>query len=152
MSPSNLMPLSGSCTMPSVWCLYFIPGVRMTLVLLKWERLLLSIRWRTISDCRLCWVAWPGIDLLGLFLSFEVRRFLVVLVSMSVFYLLFHLMHLSDNVWEKKKKKTAGELFRNMDFLPSPTIIHALPLSHEVRERLSGGTNCFIQLLEQNQK
>lgn len=73
MSPTNLMPLSGSCTMPSVWCLYFIPGVWLTLSLLKWEKLLLSIRQRTIWDCRLCCAASSGIDLLGLFLSPEVH-------------------------------------------------------------------------------
>lgn len=73
VSPTNLMPLSGSCTMPSVWCLYFIPGVWLTLSLLKWEKLLLSIRQRTIWDRRLCCATSSSIDLLRLFLSPKVH-------------------------------------------------------------------------------
>lgn len=83
--------------------------------------------------------------MLGLFLSFERHQFLVVLVSTSVFHLLFHLVYFYVSV---SGLKTAGDLFKNMGPLASPTVFL---LSHEVHEWLSGDTDFFIQLCELNQ-
>lgn len=86
-----------------------------------------------------------SIDLLGLFLSFELHQFLVVLVSTSVFHLLFHSLHFYVSV---SRLKAEGDLFKNMGPLASPAVFL---LSHEVHEWLSGDTDFFFQDCELNQ-